>query len=142
MTIRLHLQIVGALLVVLGGAHGLFGRYFGWKKELERVSLLTRQIFQVHCFFIALLLVLLGACSLFYADALLEPGPLTRVILAGIVVFWLCRLLFQWFVYDPAIWRGRPFYTLMHVAFSLFWIYVVVTYGLALRSVWTTAQLE
>src|ERR1700692_1515744 len=68
MTIRLHLQIVGALLVVLGAAHRLFGRYFGWKKELERVSLLTRQVFAVHCFFIALLLMLLGACSLFYAD--------------------------------------------------------------------------
>jgi len=142
MNIRLHLQIVGALLTALGAAHALFGRYFGWKKELERVSLLTRQVFEVHTFFIGLLLVLLGACSLFYADALLEPGPLPRAILAGILIFWLCRLLVQWFVYDPAIWRGRPFYTLMHVAFSLFWIYVVLTYGLALRIVWTTARLE
>src|SRR5437588_12242214 len=71
MTIRLHLEIVGAVLIILGAAHGLFGRYFGWKEELARVSLLTRQVFRVHCFFIGLLLVLLGACSLFYADALL-----------------------------------------------------------------------
>jgi hypothetical protein len=136
MTIRVHLQIVGAMLLSLGLAHSLFGRYFGWKKELERLSLLTRQIFLVHCFFIALLLALLGVCSLFYTDVLLQPSPLSRVLLAGVTAFWTCRLLVQWFVYDPAIWRGRPFYTRMHIAFSLLWTYVVVTYGAALRSVW------
>jgi hypothetical protein len=56
--------------------------------------------------------------------------------LAGVVAFWLCRLAAQFVVYDSRIWRGRPFYTRMHVAFSLFWIYVVITYGLALRKVW------
>src|SRR5437879_3263468 len=101
MNIRLHLQIVGALLIALGAAQGLIGRYLGWKKDLERVSLLTRQVFEVLCFFIGLLLILLGVCSFFYADALLEPGPLPRAILAGILIFWLCRLLVQWFVYDP-----------------------------------------
>jgi hypothetical protein len=134
--IRLHLQIVGALLLSLGVAHACFDRYFGWKNELRRVSLLTRQIFFVHCFFIALLLVLLGVCSLFYADALLTPGPLNRVVLAGFVVFWVCRLAVQFAVYDPSIWRGRRFFTVMHVLFSMLWCYTIVTYGLALRVVW------
>ena len=56
-------------------------------------------------------------------------------MLTGLVVFWLARLVFQLFVYDPAIWRGRRFYTFMHVVFSIFWIYVVLTYGAALRMV-------
>jgi hypothetical protein len=141
MTLRIHLQIVGALLLSLGIAHSFFGRYFGWEKELATLSMLTRRIFLVHCFFIALVLVLLGVCSLCYTDALLEPNPLSRVLLAGIVVFWLCRLVIQFLVYEADIWRGRPFYTFMHVAFSLFWIYVVTTYGAALRSVWMTAAL-
>ena len=136
MTLRFHLQIVGALLVFLGVAHIFFSQYFGWTKELAAVSLLTRRIFFVHCFFIALILVMLGLCSLFYTDALLEPGRLSRVLLGGIVVFWLCRLAIQFLVYDAAIWRGRRLYTCMHVAFSLLWIYVVTTYGLALRSTW------
>jgi hypothetical protein len=135
MNINLHLKIVGALLLTLGLAHSMFGRYFKWRKELAQVSLLTRQIFLVHCFFIALLVVLVGVCSLFYTDALLESGRLSRVVLTGLVVFWLARLVFQLFVYDPAIWRGRRFYTFMHVVFSIFWIYVVLTYGAALRMV-------
>ncbi len=136
MTLRVHLHIAGALLLLLGLAHSVFDRYFGWKRELATLSLLTRRVFQVHCFFIALVLVMLGACSLFFTGALLEPTPLSRVLLAGLVVFWFCRLLAQWFVYDSAIWRGRPFYTVMHAAFSLLWIYLVATYGAALRAVW------
>jgi hypothetical protein len=136
MTLHLHIQIVGALLLALGTAHSFFGRYFGWKKDLATLSLLTRRIFYVHNFFIALIVVMLGVCSLLYTDALLEPTPLSRILLAGIVVFWLCRLAIQLLVYDSAIWRGRLFYTGMHVAFSLFWVYVVITYSLALRRVW------
>jgi len=133
---RVHLQIAGGLLLLLSAAHGEFGRYFGWKQELSRVSLLTRQMFLVHTFFIALIVALLGSLSLFCTDALLTPGPLSRAVLAGMCVFWLFRLVFQWFVYSWDIWRGRRFYTFMHGVFSAFWIYVVVAYGLALRSVW------
>ena len=136
MTLRIHIQFVGALLLALGTAHIFFGRYFGWKQELASLSLLTRQVFIVHSFFIALVLALLGICSLFYADTLLVPNPLSRMLLAGIVVFWLSRLLFQLFVYDSKIWRGRRFYTAMHIIFSLMWTYFVATYSAALLSVW------
>ena len=133
MNVDLALKVAGALLVVLGFAHSLFGRYFKWDRELAKLSVLTRQIFQVHCFFISLLLIWMGACTLFYTNALLGSGTLSRVVLTGFVVFWLTRLAFQLFVYDPAIWRGHPFYTVMHVVFSIFWICVVLTYGAALR---------
>jgi hypothetical protein len=136
MNIYVHLKVVGALLVALGLAHSLFGRYFKWKQELAPLSLLTRQIFQVHGFFIALVVAMIGACSLFYTTALLASGALSRVVLTGFLVFWLSRLVIQLFVYDPAIWRGRRFYTFMHVVFTIFWIYVVLTYGNALRIAW------
>jgi hypothetical protein len=90
----------------------------------------------VHGFFIALVVGMMGVCSLFYTNALLASGDLSRVVLAGLVVFWLSRLAIQFCVYDPAIWRGRRFYTVMHVVFSTFWIYVVLTYGTALRIAW------
>lgn len=136
MTLQTHLHLAGSLLVALSLAHLVFGRYFGWQRELAQLSLLTRQIFWVHCFFIALGLALLGSISLFYADALLEPGTLSPPLLAAVVVFWSCRLVVQLFVYDPKIWRGSPFRTSMHGAFTLFWIYFVATYGAALRHVW------
>jgi hypothetical protein len=133
MNIYLAMKIAGALLLTLGLAHGFFYRIFEWKKELGQLSVLTRQMFLVHCFFISLSVTLIGACTLFYTDALLRSGTLSRVVLAGFALFWLVRAAFQFFVYDSAIWRGRRFYTFMHVVFSTFWTYLVLVYGAALR---------
>jgi hypothetical protein len=136
MTLSIHLQIVGIVLVLLGVSHAFFNRYFGWEQELAAVSLLTRRVFFVHSFFIALGVVLAGAVSFVYADALLRPAALNRGLLAGMTTFWLCRLLAQFFAYDSAIWRGDRFRTFMHVAFALLWCYVTATYGIALITVW------
>src|SRR6266436_4385807 len=100
MNIALHIRIAGGLLLVLSALNLAMPRYFGWKSELKAVSLLTRQIFLVHCFFIALVVGLFGGLSLFGAALLLRPDPLSRAVLAGMLLFWLCRLAFQWFVYD------------------------------------------
>ena len=136
MSLSIHLQIVGILLVLLGLSHAFFNRYFGWEQELAAVSLLTRRVFFVHSFFIALGVVLSGAVSFMYADTLLRPAALNRALLAAMVMFWLCRLLAQFFAYDSAIWRGDRFRTFMHVAFTLIWCYVTATYGIALITVW------
>lgn len=136
MTLLVNLRIVGVLLVLLGLSHAFFNRYFKWERELAEVSLLTRQIFFVHTFFIALGVVLAGAASFICADALLHPGLLSRTLLVGMTVFWLCRLLAQFFAYDSRLWKDNRFRTVMHGAFSLLWIYVTVTYGIALVRVW------
>jgi len=136
MTLTTHLHIVGALLLVLGLSHVFFNRYFGWDRELKSVSLLTRQIFFVHTFFIGLGVMMAGAGSFFYADALLRPGALSRALLAAMAAFWLCRLLAQFFAYDAAIWKGDRFRTFMHVAFGTLWVYVTAIYGSALVRAW------
>ena len=138
MSLSIHLRIVGILLVLLGLSHAFFNRHFGWEQELAAVSLLTRRVFFVHSFFIALGVVLAGAVSFMYADALLRPAALNRALLAAMVTFWLCRLLAQFFAYDSAIWRGDRFRTFMHVAFALLWCYVTAIYGIALITVWNS----
>ncbi|MGA7340538.1 MAG: hypothetical protein WBE72_12335 [Terracidiphilus sp.] len=137
MTLFDHLRFVGVLLVLLGLSHAFFNRYFGWDRELEAVSLLTRRVFFVHTFFIGFGVTLAGAGSLFYARALLRPDALSRAILAGMAAFWLCRLLAQFFAYDSVLWRGDRFRTAMHAAFAVLWCYVTATYGIALIAVWS-----
>lgn len=131
MTLYIHLQVVGILLMLLGLSHIFFNRFFRWKQELVAVSLLTRQIFFVHNFFIGLTVMFGGAATFFCAKALLRPDTLSRALLAGMATFWLCRLLAQFIAYDSAIWRGDRFRTSMHVACSLLWCYVTSTYGVA-----------
>lgn len=141
MNISAHLEIVGAMLVVLGLSHACFNRYFGWQRELAGVSLFTRRVFFVHTFFIGLGVVLAGAVSFVYADLLVRPDRLARAVLAGMTAFWLCRLLAQFFAYESAIWRGNRFRTWMHAAFSLLWFYVTAIYAIALWSTWRVGRL-
>ncbi|HXE07130.1 MAG TPA: hypothetical protein VN612_04485 [Acidobacteriaceae bacterium] len=136
MNLSLHLRIVGVLLTLLGVSHVFFNRYFGWSKELQAVSLLTRRVFFVHSFFVAMGVALSGLLTLFYADELLRPAPLNRALLAAIAAFWFCRLLAQFFGYDPAIWKGDRFRTFMHAAFAVLWCYVTATYAAAALALW------
>lgn len=135
MTLHVHLQIVGMLLMLLGLSHIFFDRFFGWGQELTAVSLLTRQVFFVHNFFIGLTVIFCGAASFFCAEALLRPNTLSRAVVGGMATFWFCRLLAQFVAYDSAIWRGNRFRTSMHVACTLLWCYVTSTYAVAFLTV-------
>lgn len=87
---------------------------------------------EVHTFFVALTVMLIGLLCWFYADNLIN-SQFGRVISMGLGIFWGIRLLFQFFVYSPKLWRGKRFETVMHIIFSLLWIYltfVFITVGL------------
>jgi hypothetical protein len=127
----LHLKVAGFSLILLGLSHTLFPSRFRWNEELERLSPLNRQIFLVHNFFIVLVVVMFGLLSLTYTGSLLAPSPLAAALLAGLTLFWLCRLYAQFFLYDAELWRGNRFNTGVHVLFSLTWLYYVMVYGCA-----------
>jgi hypothetical protein len=131
-TLLLHLRTVGVLMALLALLNLFVPRRFNWRQEMAGLSLLNRQIFQVHAMFLILILALFAALLLTSAPALLEPTPLARAVLIGLTIFWGMRMLTQWFYYSPAIWRGHRFNTVMHVAFSGLWIYVTGVFGAAL----------
>jgi hypothetical protein len=132
MTLGLHLKIVGVSLLILSLAHAFFPKRFQWPEELSRLSLLNRQMFGVHCFFIALVLFFFGLLSLFFTEALLERTALARPVLAGLTLFWAIRLFVQLFVYDRLLWKGNRFNTRAHVVVTLLWTYYATIYGWAL----------
>jgi hypothetical protein len=127
MNLETVLRVAGATLIALAALHLTFPARFRWKEEFARVSLINRQIFGVHCFFICLILVLMGLLCLVWPGSLVEPGRLGRLVSAGLAIFWGCRLAVQWFVYDPVHWRGKRFETAAHLGFSGLWlIYTMV----------------
>jgi hypothetical protein len=128
--LELNLTIIGSLLVGLGLLHGLFPKYFNWKEELARLSLINRQMMQVHSFFLALGLFLMGLLCLRSAH-LLVSTPLGKEICLGLGIFWGMRLLVQFFGYSPKNWRGKGFETVVHVLFILFWSYMSTVFVLA-----------
>jgi hypothetical protein len=130
--IEFQLRLVGALLLGVAALGVAVHRHFRWGDEIQRLTLLTRQVFLIHSAFVTVVLAMLGAMLLTLAPALLGPGPLPRAVLIGLLIMWMARLLAQWFFYDPSLWRGDRFRTFMHVLFSVLYAYFVATFGLAL----------
>ncbi len=119
---ELHLKIVGCLLIALSLMHMVIPRYLNWGQELAALSLITKQILYVHTFFIAFIVLLMGLLCLNYSHQLLYD-PFGKVISLGLSGFWLTRLVFQFLVYSPKIWRGKSFETVVHIVFAIAWMY-------------------
>jgi uncharacterized membrane protein len=132
MNLSIQLKIVGASLLLLALGHASFPGRFNWGEELSRLSPVNRQIFQVHCFFIGLILFMFGALALCFTPLLLDRTPLARIVLSGLVLFWAARLWVQFFIYESSLWKGNRFNTRIHWLFTLMWVYYVSIFGWAL----------
>ena len=119
---QLHLKIIGVLSIALALVHVVFPKYFDWRKELSLLSLINRQMMMVHVFFIALIVFLVGLLCLTSATDLIETN-LGKNICLGLGIFWVTRLIIQFFGYSSKLWRGKPFETFIHVVFILLWSY-------------------
>ena len=126
----LHLNIVGWLMILLAIIHVAFPKRFDWKKECGSLSLINRQMMYIHTFFIALVVFLMGALCVSAADDLLNTRLGNKVSL-GLFVFWGARLVIQFVGYSPELWRGKRFETIIHIVFSLLWIYFSLVFFLA-----------
>jgi hypothetical protein len=118
----LQLEIVGVLLILLALMHIFIPRRFKWAQELTSLSLITKQILYVHTFFIGFMLLLMGMLCVGSPAELLHTG-LGKKICLGLFFFWFTRLIFQFAVYSPELWRGKKFETGMHILFSALWAY-------------------
>ncbi len=124
---ELQIKIIGAILIFLSFVHGAFPRYFHWKQEFKTLSLINRQMMYVHTFFIAFGVLLMGIMCLCCTNDLLNT-QLGRNIALGLSIFWGARLVFQFFIYSPKLWKNKPFETVIHLIFSMFWGYISLVF--------------
>ncbi|MEM7603214.1 MAG: hypothetical protein AAF357_17610 [Verrucomicrobiota bacterium] len=122
-------QIAGFLLIGLAVLHAIFPRYFGWKTDLRQLRLINRQMMEVHTFFIALTVGLMGILCIVSADEL-SRTKLGRTVSAGFALFWGARLVVQFFWYSPKLWRGKPFETVVHIVFAILWAGLTLLFAL------------
>lgn len=124
---ELQLKIIGGLLLVLAMVHIIFPKYFNWDKELSHLSLVNKQMMQVHTLFIALTLFLMGLLCLTAANELITT-TLGKKIALGFGIFWGVRLLIQFFGYSTKLWKGKAFETTIHILFSFLWTYLTFVF--------------
>ncbi len=128
----LHLKIIGWVLIALALSHIAFPRHFKWRQALSSLTLLNRQMMQVHTFFIAFVVFAMGLLCLTSATELMGT-TLGHKLSLMLAIFWGLRLLVQFFWYSPRLWMGKKLETGIHILFSLLWAYFTVVFFIVSR---------
>ena len=132
MVLEVNLRIAGLVILLLAIVYPIYPRRLGWREQLAGASLLVRNIFVVHVGFILLLLWLQAVLLTFFPQVLIEQSSAGVALLIGLVAFWFYRLVAQLFIFDPRNWQGDRVNTLVHVVFTILWVYLTAVPAWAL----------
>jgi hypothetical protein len=102
-----------------------------WKRELERLRPLSRQLIWVHGAFIVLTIIGFGVISLVAPRELASGTTLARAVCAFVAAFWLCRLGVQFFVFDARPFLTKTYLKLGYHGLTIVFLVLVLTYGFA-----------
>jgi hypothetical protein len=124
---ELHLKIIGIIFILLATLHLIFPKYFNWKNQLAGLTLINKQMMYVHTFFIGLIVLLMGVICIYSADEIVHTR-LGQQLSFGLFIFWAARLFVQFFIYSAKLWRGKKFESIIHILFSVLWVYFTVVF--------------
>jgi hypothetical protein len=90
-------------------------RIMNWRRDLDTMPLLIREVFQIHLYFISITLAIFGAVTWrFAAEIASAAHPICVWLAIGIGFFWAVRSVMQWTHYSAVHWRGDRLRTLIH----------------------------
>jgi len=120
MNVVIGLKIVAVLQLSVAVLNLFLPRILKWRKDLEQLSLLPRQVFYVHSWFISITLALFGILTFRFADQMALGTDELALWLAGAVgLFWGIRTIVQMVYYSPSHWLGKTDRTIVHVMLLL-----------------------
>ena len=126
------LKLCAAAQIVVAGLNLFPVRALGWRADLDRMSLLPRQVFMVHLWFISLTVLIFGLLTWRFADEFaVGTNPVTVWLAGAIAVFWGFRTVLQVTYYSHKHWLGKRPQTLAHIVFLLAYAAMTLTYGTA-----------
>lgn len=126
---EIQIKLIGYIMIMLAFVHFIFPKRFSWKTELASLSLMNKQLMIVHTFFVALVVLLMGVLCITCANDLLNTTLGNRISI-GLFIFWGTRLIFQFFVYSPKLWKGKKLETVVHILFAILWVYLTTVFFL------------
>src|SRR4051812_40318267 len=91
-------------------------RIMKWRPEVAGFSLLVRQVFHIHTFFVSLTLLIFSAFTWRFAHVLAGGQDSACRWMAGSMgVFWAIRAVLQVAYYSSSHWRGIPSRVAVHL---------------------------
>src|SRR5437763_17210414 len=92
----LLLQAIAAMQLGVAALNLFLIRLLKWREELARNSLLLREVFQVHVWFISITLAIFGVMTWRFAGEIASShNPVAQWLAVGIGAFWTIRTVLQ-----------------------------------------------
>lgn len=124
--------LVGGLLhFAVLVASALTPRVLDWRTNLATLPPFLRRLFWVYGCFIVLVIISFGVLSLLHADELASGAALPRSVCAMIALFWLARLVVQFFVFDARPFLTTAFLRVGYHGLTLLFTALIFIYGYA-----------
>lgn len=127
----LFIRLGGVLHLGILIASALTPGVLDWKRELDKLRPLSRQLVWVHGAFIVLTIIGLGVISLVAPAELASGTTLARAVCAFVAAFWLCRLGVQFFVFDAKPFLTTALLKLGYHGLTIVFIALVAIYAFA-----------
>jgi len=132
MNTEMNLQIVAGIQLGIAVLNLFLVKMMKWDEDIARLPLLIREVFQVHTWFISLILTIFGVITLRFSEEILTgKNEVLQWFTGAIAIFWLFRAVFQVFYYSSSHWKGRLDRTLIHIACILVYGGMGIVYLLA-----------
>ena len=105
----------------------------GWKKDVDAMPLLIREVFHVHAWFISITLIIFAVLTCRFAEELAAPGglPIYRWLATAIALFWGIRTIVQLTYYSSSHWKGQPRRLAAHITLLIVYGGMSTMYAIA-----------
>ena len=125
------LKLAGLAQLVLVAGSVAIPKCLNWKDGLADLMPLLRQMFWTYAVYISVMHVFFGVVSLFAAEELVSGGFVTTSLCALMFLWWLARILIQFFFFDKTGVPETKFNQLAEVALVLLFTFLSIVYGWA-----------
>ncbi|MCE3228923.1 MAG: hypothetical protein K0S32_3474 [Bacteroidetes bacterium] len=129
--LKILLIISGVCHILLVAGSLLIPKLLNWKKELNVLPTLFKQMFWTYAGYILVINLCFGIISIIGTDELLNKSLLAKSICVFIGVYWLTRILIQFFYFDRTSAPKGMIYTLGEIALVLGFLVFTIIYFLA-----------
>lgn len=128
------LRIAGLAQVVLVGGSLAIPRVLNWRNELAKVQPLIKQMFWTYAAYILVINLCFGLLSLLDYKELLNGSTLALLITGFIAVYWISRVLIQFFYFDRTNFPAGKWNRLAELLLVVLFIFLSMIYSLACYS--------
>lgn len=106
-------------------------KVLNWKMELKKVQTLIKQMFWTYAAYILVINLSFGLLSVFAYQDLTNGSLLASVICGFIAIYWLSRLLIQFFYFDRKDFPSGRWNKLAEVILVAMFLYLSIIYTMA-----------